>query len=251
VSFPTSSQFLRHEACPRCRESGKDREGNNLGVYDDGHTHCFSCGHYTPSDAVKNVERMVAANDVRVEKKGIYLPDGTTSTIDAMGLEWLSKYGIKWNEVQDNGILWNKTRMQLIFPYRDGENNLLAFQARCFALNDTKKWITYGNVNDLTHLLGDSEGAIIVVEDIVSAIKVSRHSRCMPLFGSHLSLQRMNRLRFLTKKLLLWLDGDKYPQAMRYAAKAAILGMDVHAIYSEKDPKEHTDEEILSVIRNT
>lgn len=41
-----SSVFMRHEPCPKCRESGNDTDGNNLARYSDGHGHCFSCGYY-------------------------------------------------------------------------------------------------------------------------------------------------------------------------------------------------------------
>lgn len=38
------SKLLRKEPCPRCRAEGGDRTGNNLGVFDDGHTYCYA-GH--------------------------------------------------------------------------------------------------------------------------------------------------------------------------------------------------------------
>jgi twinkle protein len=32
--------------CPKCAAAGNDTSGDNLGIYDDGHTYCFSCGDY-------------------------------------------------------------------------------------------------------------------------------------------------------------------------------------------------------------
>jgi len=40
----SSSGFLRHENCPACGSS------DALGVFDDGHTHCFSCNAHTNGD---------------------------------------------------------------------------------------------------------------------------------------------------------------------------------------------------------
>lgn len=37
------------KACPRCRENGRDNHGDNLVVYDDGSSHCFSCNYTVPS----------------------------------------------------------------------------------------------------------------------------------------------------------------------------------------------------------
>lgn len=41
--------LVRHEACSKCREEGRDRSGDNLAVYEDGSKHCFSCGYTVPS----------------------------------------------------------------------------------------------------------------------------------------------------------------------------------------------------------
>ncbi len=38
------SEFIRHESCPDCGSS------DALSIYTDGHTYCFSCHMYTPSN---------------------------------------------------------------------------------------------------------------------------------------------------------------------------------------------------------
>lgn len=48
-----SSKLLHHEQCPSCSAKGEDREGNNLGVYDDGHKYCFKEGLFFPADNVE------------------------------------------------------------------------------------------------------------------------------------------------------------------------------------------------------
>lgn len=45
-AMPRSSKMVKRLACPRCRQNDKDRSGNNLTVYDDGHSYCFSCNLY-------------------------------------------------------------------------------------------------------------------------------------------------------------------------------------------------------------
>ena len=42
-----SSNLIRHEQCPKCAQEGRDNAGDNLGIYDDGHNHCFSCNYHT------------------------------------------------------------------------------------------------------------------------------------------------------------------------------------------------------------
>jgi twinkle protein len=41
-----TSKLLRREQCPRCKEEGHDNTGDNLAVYDDGHSYCYRCGHH-------------------------------------------------------------------------------------------------------------------------------------------------------------------------------------------------------------
>ena len=42
-------KVIRKEPCPKCREKGRDRSGDNLVVYSDQYDnisfHCFSCGY--------------------------------------------------------------------------------------------------------------------------------------------------------------------------------------------------------------
>lgn len=42
-----SSKLIRREQCPECRKEGHDKQGDNLAVYDDGHSWCYRCGHFT------------------------------------------------------------------------------------------------------------------------------------------------------------------------------------------------------------
>lgn len=46
----SSSVFTGHEPCPRCQAHGRDRHGDNLARYSDGHGYCHVCGHYAPGD---------------------------------------------------------------------------------------------------------------------------------------------------------------------------------------------------------
>jgi twinkle protein len=47
------------EPCPKCREQGNDRSGDNLAVYSDGHKFCFACKHYVKGDQELNYTQPV------------------------------------------------------------------------------------------------------------------------------------------------------------------------------------------------
>ena len=36
---------MKKAACPKCREAGGDRSGDNMIVFPEGNTYCHKCGH--------------------------------------------------------------------------------------------------------------------------------------------------------------------------------------------------------------
>lgn len=69
------------DACPKCREAGGDRAGNNLVIYEDGGAHCFACKyHVFPSGnaSVKKEEGLVSA----VSKATAYTKDDWAKCVD-------------------------------------------------------------------------------------------------------------------------------------------------------------------------
>ena len=53
----SDSEFLRHQSCPKCGSS------DALGVYSDGHGHCFSCQTYFKElDNVEATANVVSYN---------------------------------------------------------------------------------------------------------------------------------------------------------------------------------------------
>ena len=252
--FHSSSNAVGREPCPNCRKFGKDTSGDNLIRYDDGHAFCFSCRHRIPSNKEQFMEQALK-NEISPKTETSYiisLPHDCTKAIDYKALEWLSKYEITRQEVIGNDLLWSPSRQMLVFPIRGANNDLLAWQGRSFGDAGKGKWFSQGPIHNMLHILALDkfpDCGIIIVEDIVSAIKVSRYAPCMPLFGSELSLQLRLRLRHLTRKLVIWLDEDKWANAVGYAHSMEILGVVTHVIYTEKDPKECDDTLIKESIR--
>ena len=50
-----TSKFIRNVPCPLCREEGRDVDGKNAGLYDDGHLHCFAGHDIIPLDKVEQI----------------------------------------------------------------------------------------------------------------------------------------------------------------------------------------------------
>lgn len=246
-----STRVTGREPCPKCREQGKDTRGDNLIKYGDGSAKCFACGY---RDEGPRAARVAALLTTPTKDQGtISLPADAERAIDHEALTWLSKYGITRDEIIDHDLRWSPSMRWLVFPIRDASGILLAYQARTFGL-EKAKWWTKGPVRDILHIIGFKkhgvDSPLVIVEDIISAIKVSRYTRSMPLFGSQMGIKQFARLKYVTKEVLFWLDADKFKESLRFDQRAHLIGLKSAVIYTQKDPKEYDLSFISSVIDN-
>lgn len=231
------SEFIKHAPCPKC--GSKD----NLGIYND-HVYCFGCAYY---ESTFDLRRILP----KQEKTPIVtLPDDITANIPAIADNWLKKYEIKQIELLNNNVVWSEKYQRLIFPYF-GENkySLLGYQGRYFGTEQKPKWFSQGDLNKVIKIFNlpiIEKTGIILVEDIVSAIKVGRQYASMPLFGSILNLSKLITLAklFPITEIILWLDNDKYKEAHTFCRQIISIGINSRVIHSIKDPKEYNDEQI-------
>lgn len=274
--------FDKHEPCPNC--GSKD----NLARYMDGHAWCFGCGHFEQPNMATRIAQTFptitkdnynwpmapdgkcACGDKlkeyclppceMAEGSNIALPDDTAAYLPVRVLTWLSKYGIMTSEVKDNLFGWSESAQMLVMPVYNGSSwhdrssrgRLLMWQGRYFGHNEKHpKYLTRGKPEEIMHLIDFVKtDAIILTEDLISAIKVGRQFTSVPLFGSNLSLERIMRLSKLTKQVVIWLDDDKYSQAMTYRNRAAQFIPNVHVLRTPKDPKDYNDDAIYMYITN-
>ena len=254
-------QFSHHEECPACREVGQDSRRDNLGVWKDGSKYCFKCGFYVGAGVGLNIESLMQ----RVHKKkkdndspSIALPYDFTYDLPGIALEWIRKYGITDQEIQQNHFGWSNKYESLVLPVFDCFGNLLMYQNRFFG-EGAKRYFTSGQPDLIYHVLGSGahNDSVVCVEDLLSAIKVSRVAQAMPLWGSTLSMQRLRTLgeRLVHSglasptglpftNLVIWLDKDKAGYAIKRAQAAKPFFDDVRVIVTDLDPKQYSTEEI-------
>jgi len=90
---------------------------------------------------------------------------------------------------------------------------------------------------------------LVVVEDVVSAIKVGRIATGLPLFGNSLSPDRMVRIVKLGfSRVLIWLDPDMVEQSRKLTRKLNALAPIARSVMSEMDPKDYSTEQIREII---
>lgn len=227
------SKLLHTTRCPRCASRGGDRSGNNLAVYDDGHEYCYACGYTVRSTPVE----VFKAQQTEVVKKPEWF---TRGTMQPEGIQWLKQYHLTNQEIADN-FFWDD-RGYCVFEGGEYQN------ARNFK-GSGAKYITKGNVkgNEALFLNVDNEllsSSCVIVEDAISAIKVSRVCSAVPLHNAVVPTELLIRLYNRFSTLYIWLDKDKAKEALNEAKKARPFFDKVKVVWSELDPKCYNEREI-------
>lgn len=257
--------FLYHEACPKCGSS------DAKAVYEGGSGFCFSCRKAFPpttspylfngglnGPSSKTKETTTAAS--------ISLPLDASFKYGPEAVDWAKQYDVSMAALLHSNCRYSRARSQLIFCFygadhlavggRNLQNNqetLLLYQARNFGEMAKQKYFTKGNPNDVVPIYyHDSPGRrtrlLTIVEDCLSAIKISAVSDAMPVLGSDLSPQKLKRLVALYGAFLVWLDGNMYHKAQKMAQRLQMLGATAQAVYTPLDPKCYEQEIFLDKI---
>lgn len=245
------SVLVKQSRCPICEAEGRDISGNNLAIYSDGHSYCFS-GHGVIS--YNNTKLPINTDKLKEDssKLSVVLPSDVDMTYPSETIKWVGQYELDRNDLLNNNALWSESRKRLIFPVY-GKDELIAYQGRYFGSDPEeakKKWHGKGNLKDTFNILGKGN-SLVLVEDIISAIKLSKFCMAMPIYGNNIGYERFKRLYKLIPKnteVLIWLDPDMRSKAISESRKGQLCGLNTRVVFSEKDPKEHSINEIKEIL---
>lgn len=175
-----------------------------------------------------------------------------TEPLPAVNRNWLRQY-------------LNDTEIDLYFKYSPlydrhfyvhGDGDSLYFEGRSVTIGNNGEY-SHRNPKVLSRgtkpkvIMGSwrQHHKLVLVEDVVSAIKVGRHCGCMPLFGCLISTDLMLWIAGLAaiQEVIIWLDDNKYNVAVEAAHKMAKLRL-TRVISTVKDPKDMADEDIRELL---
>ena len=229
--------FTHHEPCLVCGSSDANAQ------YSDGSSHCFSCGYHKSS----NVSGYVLAAQHKIKDTGevtLSVPDDIGYEYSQECLKWVDQYGLTASDLIKNKVMWSARRNQLIYVYQYmDKTGIGCIQARNFN-PDATKYYNQGDVNQVLPIYHYTKAGeanhLVIVEDALSAIKVSRDIwvDAMPLLGSHLALHKLAKLKPKGyARVTVWLDHDKYKEAISIADKLRYTGVESKVVTSDLDPK--------------
>lgn len=252
--------------CPQCAKQGKDQSKDNLAVYSDGHSYCYSCGYHSGLGLVSRFrQRSISTGKLDKPESKLCLPEDCDVIYPERALDWVKQYELTKVDLLNHNTLWSESTQRLIFPVF-GDTGLgssacgvlLAYQGRYFGpaapegSRSYPKWHGQGNLKDTYNILGEDSSKIVLCEDIISAIKMSKITRVMPLYGSHVGIDRFKRLRMLIEpsaEVWIYLDPDKRKESVVEARRGVLCGMKTRVIYSEADPKEESYESLQRILK--
>lgn len=218
--------------------------------------HCFRCGtsafkpHGTRS--IADIERHKKERAL-LEATSLALPDDFTLHVPAHAAVWYYKYGISAALAREYGIGYTPDLDRIVLQVRE-DSKLTALQLRAVQPGVKPKYINPGGASVASALFyaGDKQSSVVVVEDIISAIKVGRVHFAASILGTNLTDQRLAKLARDCTRVILWLDNDKagdfgYQKASR---KLELIGLNYRRVRTEKDPKAYSLDDIRSILHD-
>jgi len=244
--------------CPSCGEN----TNTNAAIVNHAHKgyslYCNACG-YNPFvskgrltlEDLKEIKEL--DNRAKTTHKSMSLPKDFTKDIPIEGRLWLYKSGITPEVWERYGIGYSEYYRRVILPVYD-KGKLIWYQGR--AVYD-KPSIKYSQPKqDKKHVLYRGHGdacsytTAIIVEDILSAIRVGKHIDTYSLLGTKIT-DEQSLVLSKYNRVVTWLDGDKAGRQGAYKIRRSLaLVTETGNIATTKDPKYYSDEDILTILKD-
>lgn len=214
--------------CFRCGESGYVRDSS------------FQSGKVRTGDANQNNDELNSS------VPSLETPRDTTfrvSEFSGEGIQWLESFELDKYSIQEYYIGYSPKEDRLVFPLYNKEG-LSLFQTRKLSNKDIRpKWITKVNKSNPLYSYFKGNGdkdKVLLVEDIVSAIKLTTYINTYPILSTNLSTNKLLYLNTIFNNFYIWLDNDNVivnKEARKLGNKLKLLGKEVTLITIKKDPK--------------
>ena len=214
---------------------------------------CYRCGftdiEYKGKQTLTELKRIQelnkAAEDTLLE---LELPSDYTTEIPIHGRQWLHSGGITEPVWRGCNIGYSEKLDRVILPIYDTHGNLEWLQCRALQKGQKPKYIQPArNRNKIMLRVNRSKKdtrRVIIVEDIISAIRVGKHTTTFSILGTKITTAQAAELSKYAE-VTTWLDSDTAGRKGSYKIRKTLsLITTVSNILTPLDPKELSDKEI-------
>ena len=179
------------------------------------------------------------------------LPSDSNTTIQGKPRSWLTGF-LTASEIASSGILWSDSTQRLWFPIRR-EGIQHGWTGRYFGSDDKPKYSTIV-LTEPSELFSvrQAEGHTVIVEDYISYYKLLSNSNynIICLYGTN---YKHKVTSYLTDTVYIFFDNDNSIVKSKQTKLRNLLQLlvsNVTVIHSNKDPKEHTVEELHEIFNS-
>ena len=235
-----------------CCESDKSAILNNHGTY--ATVYCFRC----EKAEAQSFKYLTFQERMEMKKRDKKIVSGLT-TGQSVSLQnapptawvWLLRAGLAVETAQKNyNISWSPDTQRIILPIMQNNVDTGAFIAR--SLDRQPKYLSSKNAKGL-HWYGGSSPIVVVVEDILSAIRVTEAGfSAIAAMGTTITEQLVD---YITDKEVIvgWFDADAAGEAANAKLEARLKTFDilhgcVRPCVGKKDPKDFSKHEIQTLV---
>lgn len=218
--------------------------------------YCHRCKH---SDFESHGVRSIA--DIRRHKaelefihdKEIKLPKDYTLVTPDYAMHWYIKCGISPELAASYGIGYSSILDRIVIPIYE-DDKLAALQLRAIHDYQKPKYLNPGGrkIEENVFRSGVSNGVVVVVEDVLSAIKVGKVAPTISILGTNCSDARARKIAKENHTAIVWMDGDKAGREGRANTikQLSLLGVRCFRVDTTLDPKKYNTEQIKEHLRN-
>ena len=255
---------LGHKArvdCPACGEGTNTKAmivSHSIKAYSGS---CFACGHQPfEMKGRQTLEQLTELkrinNEQLLERAGEppSLPEDYTNDIPLEGRLWLYSNGIT-NKLQKRYSIGYSPRLKrVVLPIYNSEGTLIWYQCRAILSGQCPKYLQpRGDKSSVVFKskLREAEytgSTVVVVEDIMSAIRVGELYRTVSLLGTKATTSQINTLSTYDR-VITWLDSDKAGKRGSAAIRQSCsLLTDTSNITTVHDPKFYSKQQISEIL---
>jgi len=178
--------------------------------------------------------------------------EGTININNTQSKYLQDKYTMSKAEIDSTRATYNLKRNTYVFPIYGRDGTKIGVVDRDYTNGRKPKAITYLEQNEpLLHFplqfAVARGGPTYLVEDQLSATKVSRYANSVALLGCNLTDEGVQVLKNVTDSIIFALDGDATNAALRLRKKYAGIFKRVAVVQLVDDPKDMSDESLRGV----